>query len=224
MADLLSLNDARSLRRAVGVSVEDRQIDLVEVWRSPRAGTAEGASRAGLNDWGAPVTSQAPAASTSQRPILVATYPARISRTGRGTEPQFAGQAVSVGDWTVRLNWEDEDGRETDVRDGDVLRVALSHYDEILSLRVRDAWTVSTAYAANALVQPPVSNGCSYLCTQAGVSGTVQPAWPTQPGATVTDGGARWKCDGPLRTLNVVDAGDRPTIAITRIIRCKEVS
>jgi len=56
-------------------------------------------------------------------------------------------------------------------------------------------WTASTAYAINDLIRPTASNQyynkCYYLASNAGTSGTTQPAWSET--GTVTDGTVKWK-------------------------------
>ena len=57
-------------------------------------------------------------------------------------------------------------------------------------------WAASTAYTAGKIRKPTTvaRNGLSYQCTTAGTSGSTEPAWPKQIGATVTDGSATWTC------------------------------
>lgn len=66
-------------------------------------------------------------------------------------------------------------------------------------------WAPNTPYALNAFVIPPVPNNFYYLCSRAGVSGSTPPAFPTAPGATVSDGSAQWMCVGIVTT--VIDSG-----------------
>lgn len=56
------------------------------------------------------------------------------------------------------------------------------------------AWTASTAYARDAVVEPTARNNYRYRCTVAGTSHTSAPTWPTTIGNAVTDGGVTWKC------------------------------
>ena len=56
------------------------------------------------------------------------------------------------------------------------------------------AWAASTAYSVGDIrrattVQP---SGLFFKCTVAGTSGSSQPAWPTDIGSTIVDGGATW--------------------------------
>jgi prepilin-type N-terminal cleavage/methylation domain-containing protein len=51
-------------------------------------------------------------------------------------------------------------------------------------------WAGTRAYSAGTIVTPTVANGHTYRATNAGTSGTIQPAWPTGTGATVIEAGA----------------------------------
>lgn len=51
-------------------------------------------------------------------------------------------------------------------------------------------WAASTAYAVGAIHATAHAN--TFVCTTAGTSGATAPAWPTTPGATVTDGSVVW--------------------------------
>jgi hypothetical protein len=61
-------------------------------------------------------------------------------------------------------------------------------------------WTPSTVYAANEIRKPsqPNRNGYRYKVTSGGggSSGSSEPAWPCEYGATVTDGALTWTCEG----------------------------
>lgn len=48
------------------------------------------------------------------------------------------------------------------------------------------------AHVLTDTVRPTAANGCLYVCTVAGTSGTTEPAWPTTVGATVVDGSLTW--------------------------------
>ncbi|SSW64317.1 hypothetical protein AVE30378_01019 [Achromobacter veterisilvae] len=54
------------------------------------------------------------------------------------------------------------------------------------------AWAASTAQALNSQRRPATANGFRYQCTVAGTTATVEPAWPTENGKTVTDGSVTW--------------------------------
>lgn len=55
-------------------------------------------------------------------------------------------------------------------------------------------WAASTAYSKNSYRLPTVRNGFMYKVVTAGTSGSTQPTWPTEIGATVVDGGVTWRC------------------------------
>lgn len=54
----------------------------------------------------------------------------------------------------------------------------------------------STAYAAEALIRPVTENGFVYRANNAGTSGASIPTYTTTIGATFTDGGITWRCQG----------------------------
>ena len=58
------------------------------------------------------------------------------------------------------------------------------------------SWAASTAFQLDDLVLPASPNGYYYQCTQAGVSGSTPPTWPTQTNQVVNDGTVQWTCMG----------------------------
>lgn len=58
-------------------------------------------------------------------------------------------------------------------------------------------WSASTPVALNAIYLPLTRNGHKYKVTTAGTTGSVEPAWPTAPGGTVTSGQAVFTEYGP---------------------------
>jgi hypothetical protein len=58
-------------------------------------------------------------------------------------------------------------------------------------------WIASTAYNLGDIRKPsqPNRNGFRYRVTTAGTTGSSEPTWPLEIGATVTDGSAIWTCD-----------------------------
>ena len=56
------------------------------------------------------------------------------------------------------------------------------------------AWQASTSYAVGAIVRATTTqaSGLVFRCTVAGTSASTQPAWPTDIGSTITDGGVAW--------------------------------
>jgi len=61
-------------------------------------------------------------------------------------------------------------------------------------------WVTKTEYGALDFIIPTTPNNYSYECTNPGISGSVEPSWPTTPGQTVVDGDfeqenpAIWTC------------------------------
>lgn len=56
------------------------------------------------------------------------------------------------------------------------------------------AWAATTALSLGAVRRPTTSNGYRYVVTTAGSTGGSEPAWPTTPGATVTNGSVTFTC------------------------------
>jgi len=56
------------------------------------------------------------------------------------------------------------------------------------------AWQSSTSYAVGAIVRATTTqaSGLVFRCTVAGTSASTQPAWPTDIGSTIVDGGVTW--------------------------------
>jgi lambda family phage minor tail protein L len=56
------------------------------------------------------------------------------------------------------------------------------------------AWQASTSYAVGAIVRATTTqaSGLVFRCTVAGTSASTQPAWPTDIGSTIVDGGVTW--------------------------------
>jgi lambda family phage minor tail protein L len=56
------------------------------------------------------------------------------------------------------------------------------------------AWQASTAYVVGDIVRATTTqaSGLVFRCTAAGTSASTQPAWPTDIGSTIVDGGVTW--------------------------------
>lgn len=52
------------------------------------------------------------------------------------------------------------------------------------------------------LVRPSTANDRYYRCTNAGITGMVEPTWPITAGDTVVDGTATWECVSGTRELH----------------------
>jgi hypothetical protein len=66
-------------------------------------------------------------------------------------------------------------------------------------------WSTPKTVSVRDVVLPatPHANGHKYVCTTGGAVGGTEPAWPTDPGATVQDGSAVWKEHGPYPSPDV---------------------
>ena len=62
------------------------------------------------------------------------------------------------------------------------------------------AWSATTAYSTNSIVQPNPANGHYYKAQQGGTSGAAQPAFPTGTGQQVADGSVIWQEAGLTNT------------------------
>lgn len=69
---------------------------------------------------------------------------------------------------------------------------------------VRPAWQANKSYSPGDIVRPTTPNGYWYRCTKAGTSGSSQPSWPTEKGASVTDGSVQWTVGGSTRVYMLV--------------------
>jgi hypothetical protein len=61
-------------------------------------------------------------------------------------------------------------------------------------------WIATTDYEVGDIIQPDTPNGHVYIATQGGISGTVEPTFPTGSGQTVTDHTVIWKENGSNTT------------------------
>ncbi len=78
-----------------------------------------------------------------------------------------------------------------------VMEKITAHYDEITGKNTAEKWEPGKAYASgDKTVSRSEPYGHIYICTVEGISGTAEPAWPTTPLATVTDGTATWQENG----------------------------
>jgi len=63
------------------------------------------------------------------------------------------------------------------------------------SVATYDGWITITPYLLGDYVEPTNPNGKCYKCTQAGTSGSAEPTWRSEVGATVEDGEVIWTCE-----------------------------
>ena len=71
--------------------------------------------------------------------------------------------------------------------------------------RFKGNWSAGATYAAGLHRLPSTPNTYFYIALVGGVTGGVEPTWPTTYGATVTDGGVTWMCAG--KTTIVLPTG-----------------
>ena len=69
--------------------------------------------------------------------------------------------------------------------------IGFSPADPIVNL---STWTATTTIPYHAVIKPTVPNSRYYSTLGGGVTGSVEPTWPTTPGATVVDGTVTWTC------------------------------
>lgn len=115
MADVLSADDIASIQDDVAPAAGDELVAEVEVWRMPANADGVVAGGAGVDQYGDPVVGDVSVPSSV--PVLVATYPARISNAGVGAEVPWGSQDVNVNKYTVTINW----ALNPDIQGGDYL-------------------------------------------------------------------------------------------------------
>lgn len=215
MPFLLSQDEIADIQGEVAPQLGD---DLCEVWRMPStvpSGVSKG--NVGVDKYGGKVTTGVDPLRPDQKAVRVLTYYARKSRPNMGLEQMFGGQIADIGNWAVTFNAADN----PDIRGGDWF-VFLAKRQEFLALG-QAGWRASFAYAIGKREQPQTANSYEYRALTGGVSGTTEPTWPTTQGATVNDGTVQWLCVGKRLRLEVSDTGGESTIAVVRVVRCKEV-
>lgn len=213
MADILGVDDIASIMADVAPEAGDELVSMIEVWRMPGGGATPPAGGSGIDRYGLPVEAGSDPLRPDQKRIKVAEYPARVGRAGAGKEADAGLQPVSINAYTITFSW----GDSPDIRGGDVL---LEKVDK--------TWQASTMVALGDVVQPVSSDGYSYICTQAGVTGATAPAWvhpvyPSRTSAEIADGTAKWRYHERLRAFAVVDPGSETTYKIVRMVRAEKV-
>ena len=69
--------------------------------------------------------------------------------------------------------------------------VGFSPTDPLVNV---STWTATTTIPYHAVIKPTVPNSRYYSTLGGGVTGSVEPTWPTTPGVTVVDGTVTWTC------------------------------
>lgn len=84
-------------------------------------------------------------------------------------------------------------------------------------------WTASKSYKENDLVQPTESNGSYYRCIKSGISGEIEPVWPTTFGTEITDGSVKWRQEEPVYILDTEPVDySYPAVILDDIIHVSE--
>lgn len=81
-------------------------------------------------------------------------------------------------------------------------------------------WQAATAYTVLDPIAPTVANqnGFWFQCTVPGTSNPLnEPAWPSTPGDTVTDGSVTWTCVSPVDDFRVFDTDVTDVMRIAMI-------
>ena len=65
----------------------------------------------------------------------------------------------------------------------------------VMQILTSGLWYPSTLYEPYQYVRPSTPSNYQYVCVSGGISGTVEPTWPTTVGHTVTDGACTWACE-----------------------------
>ncbi len=99
-----------------------------------------------------------------------------------------------------------------------VLNLSTGVLDPLSGKPFGASWLANTQYNLGEVVTPanPVGgNGHTYVCTQAGKSGALQPAFPVLEGGTIGDGGAIWTETTPLMVQAIPAPELRPEARAT---------
>lgn len=86
----------------------------------------------------------------------------------------------------------------------------------VMQILTSGLWYPSTLYEPYQYVRPSTPSNYQYVCVSGGISGTVEPTWPTTVGHTVTDGTCTWACEAlTARVPFAIGSVDgRPAVSI----------
>lgn len=218
--DLELLDAADDIRGTVAAGLGG---DIVLVWRQG-ASSRPVPGGAGVDDYGVRHSTGGETARSDQKPFLVGVYYARIAHNSSGQTQDFGGQMVDVMPHVFTFN----ESQNPDVKGGDVFTRAKKRRDNLTIAEL--GWKANTAYptgaremSAKLSKMSTPTRRCAYEATKGGVSGEVEPSFPTTEGATVSDGTIIWTCRGRLDEYEVKDPGGRDTIPVERVVGCIEV-
>ena len=129
---------------------------------------------------------------------------AEITGTARFGETVPAGLVIAYAldgveaDRAVPVNGDSIGEYTLDVERGPLLLVA--HLFDPAAWK--GLWAASTAFALGDVVfNGPSSESLAVECIAAGTTGSAEPAWSSQVGAVVTDGGVSWETLGRVRDV-----------------------
>lgn len=211
---------ALELQEAVGANVGD---EICLVWTSGARNVAA-AGGAGVDRFGAPVSNNSGNTRPDQQQVLTGRYYCRIANTAQVAPTNWAGQLVNVQPWIVSIN----ENQNPVIESGDVITRCVKRE---VSLEIANlGWQPETSYESGVLEMPanlanlisPVKR-CYYRVKNAGVSGEIEPLWPTVKFAIIQDGSITWECMGPLQQFSVKDPGGKGTVPVSRIVGCVEI-
>jgi hypothetical protein len=217
----LELQDvALELQSEVAAGVGD---DIVLVWRTGQSSTPVPGG-VGTGKYGTKLTTGGESARPDQKAQLVGVYYARRGHNAGGNPQDFGGQMVDVLPWIFTLN----EAQDPDISGGDVLTLAVKR--EASETLDELGWQPQTVYEEDSEEMPAnlslliaPNKRRKYRATKAGVSGLVEPVWPSTFGASVADGTIVWEDAGLLDSYEVKDPGGRDTIPVERVVGCIEV-
>lgn len=119
MASILSIDDIAGIQDDIAPAFGDELVSSVAVYRRPSNADGVVAGGAGVDQFGVRVTNAV--GIPSSVPVLIGTYPARITRAGIGAEVAWGSQAANIAKFTVSINWAlspDIEGGDTLLADG----------------------------------------------------------------------------------------------------------
>lgn len=98
----------------------------------------------------------------------------------------------------------------------------LIYEDTVDKLPVRNPWTKSTTYVINSKIKVTVNSvEHSFICTQAGTSGAIDPVW-TFEGNPILDGTAKWVYQGGIVAWDRSNRG--PLLALSKHLIASNVN
>lgn len=136
-------------------------------------------------------------------------------------EKQYNGEAIDWDTDTIKVAllkdtynpdpdnhdyWDDVSSEE--LADGDGYTAGGKQISNpTLTITSTPSWQASTSYNVGDRVKPTTFNGFTYVCVEAGTSGSSEPTWGTTLWGLTTDGTVKWVCQ-PYTNILKLDADD----------------